>query len=140
MRNRLDLVDQSTVVLSKAVNALLLNSPVTTALGVMVGFFAKGVADLVVQVMKVEVEISFLLTVPGGILLMRFLRPHVKYYDESIEKSLHYLEEIHKQSNFTQEEKRQHYQELLRLAYKKIYETDVSVVDAADHDGPAPAK
>lgn len=140
MQDKTDFMAQITAAASKAIDALLLRSPVKTAFGVLIGIVGKGLLDIVFKLNELELEVSHVFCIAAGLLLVHFPSLFFRHnYDEGIETAIHYVREIQKNGNFTEAEKRRQWRMLIERAYEKINEEEPQVEKEKKPDTPTPA-
>ena len=143
MSDKLDFAARVTAAMSKAIDALFVGNPIKTAFGVLIGLLFKGLVDFAFEILNFEHQLPYLVSVPGGVLLMHKANVTKKYnYDEGVETAIHYLEELQAKGNFTEAEKRRQWRRLVEQVYMKVNnsvaQTAESTTESADHNDLTP--
>lgn len=135
MPSNFDIKDQISSAISQALNWIFIKYPQRTGLGVVLGVVLKEGINIALQYEKVNIELSMLLCVCAGILIMHiptiFSKP-IK--NDEIEAAIYYFKKVQKAGNFSESEKRQQWQTLIELIYKKVSDQPEGQEDTEDSE------
>ena len=122
--NSLNTKDKITSYIYNAIHALTIGNPIKTALGVLLGIVLQGVVDVIFQVANISLNVSLAFYISFGILLLHNKALFKRYnQDEYLETGIHYLTEVQRMGDFTEEEKREQWKKFVETIFKRISES-----------------
>ena len=106
--------DSASKILSQVFDILVVKNSKGTSMGVIFGIIIAGLSKIALDFLKSTIQIPWYLFSAIGIFIFNLKTLFTKHAeDEKIETALHYIAKIHKLGNFTPEEMRNHYRELI---------------------------
>lgn len=123
--------DQITKLFSKAIDILFINNPQRTSFGILLGIVCKGGTDIALQIIGTSLNITYLLCISAGILILHIPDIFSKHrIDEELETQMHYLRKAQKYGDFAPAEKRSQWRQFIKLIHKKA-DKDAKVEDSS---------
>jgi len=115
--------DQKDVIskfISRTLDFLFVNNSKGTSFGVLFGIILKQISDLAFFVLSILVRLPYILCITFGIFIFNIPSLFRKHkVDDEIEKAMYYLKKAQSKGNFSEEEKRSQWRDIIELINKK---------------------